>query len=82
MPQQQQGRQQPSTPPLLTQLLHANAPVMLQVNNAGILIRSTWDQQSYDSTLKTNTVGPITLSQALLPSLAPGALIIMVSSGE
>lgn len=55
---------------------------MLQVNNAGILIRNNWDQQSYNSTLKTNTVGPITLSQALLPSLAPGALIIMVSSGE
>lgn len=54
---------------------------VLQVNNAGILIGSKWDQQSYDSTLAVNATGPVALSQALLPSLPPGALIIMVSSG-
>lgn len=54
----------------------------LQVNNAGILIGKTWDQQAYDSTVAVNTKGPIELSRALLPHLAPDALIVMVSSGR
>lgn len=53
----------------------------LLVNNAGILIGKTWDQQAYDSTVAVNTKGPIELSQALLPHLATDALIVMVSSG-
>lgn len=56
--------------------------VLSQVNNAGILIGKTWDQQAYDSTVAVNTKGPIELSRALLPHLAPDALIVMVSSGR
>jgi NAD(P)-dependent dehydrogenase (short-subunit alcohol dehydrogenase family) len=53
-----------------------------QVNNAGILVRQTWDKETYDNTLSVNTAGPVLLSQALLPLLAPGALIVNVSSSE
>jgi NAD(P)-dependent dehydrogenase (short-subunit alcohol dehydrogenase family) len=53
-----------------------------QVNNAGILVRQTWDKETYDNTLAVNTAGPVLLSQALLPLLAPGALIVNVSSSE
>lgn len=53
----------------------------VQVNNAGILITKKWDQESYDTTVAVNTKGPIAVSRALLPYLAPDALIIMVSSG-
>ncbi|KAF6266436.1 hypothetical protein COO60DRAFT_1474854 [Scenedesmus sp. NREL 46B-D3] len=53
----------------------------LLINNAGILVRQVWDKETYDSTLAVNTAGPVLLSQALLPLLAPGACIINVSSG-
>jgi NAD(P)-dependent dehydrogenase (short-subunit alcohol dehydrogenase family) len=53
----------------------------LLVNNAGILFTKTWTEEQYNKTLTVNFVGPVTLSQTLLPLLAPGALIIMVSSG-
>ncbi|WIA15411.1 hypothetical protein OEZ85_002065 [Tetradesmus obliquus] len=53
----------------------------LLVNNAGILVRAAWDKPTYDTTLAVNTAGPVLLSQSLLPLLAPGALIINVSSG-
>jgi NAD(P)-dependent dehydrogenase (short-subunit alcohol dehydrogenase family) len=52
------------------------------VNNAGILVSKIWDQETFDRTLAVNTKGPIAISQALLPHLAPDALIVMVSSGE
>lgn len=53
----------------------------MQVNNAGILVTKVWDQETYDKTVTVNTKGPIAVSRALLPNLAPNALIIMVSSG-
>jgi len=53
-----------------------------QVNNAGILTPGVWDQPTFDQTVKVNVVGPVQLSQALLPLLSPGALIVMVSSGR
>jgi NAD(P)-dependent dehydrogenase (short-subunit alcohol dehydrogenase family) len=62
--------------------LYAAASVASQVNNAGILISGKWDQESYNSTFAVNTMGPIALSQALLPYLAPDAVIVMVSSGR
>lgn len=62
--------------------LGAAASVASQVNNAGILISGKWDQESYDSTFAVNTKGPIALGQALLPHLAPDAVIVMVSSGR
>lgn len=58
------------------------ATCLLQVNNAGILVSKVWDQETFDRTLAVNTKGPIAISQALLPHLAPDALIVMVSSGE
>jgi NAD(P)-dependent dehydrogenase (short-subunit alcohol dehydrogenase family) len=53
----------------------------MQINNAGVLVRGALDKATYDNTLAVNTAGPVLLSQALLPLLAPGALIINVSSG-
>jgi NAD(P)-dependent dehydrogenase (short-subunit alcohol dehydrogenase family) len=52
------------------------------VNNAGILVSKVWDRETFDRTLAVNTKGPIAISQALLPHLAPDALIVMVSSGD
>lgn len=46
------------------------------------MLRHAWDQPTYDTTLAVNIAGPIAVTQALLPHLADGALIIMVSSGE
>jgi NAD(P)-dependent dehydrogenase (short-subunit alcohol dehydrogenase family) len=53
----------------------------LLINNAAIMIRHAWDAESYATTLAVNTVGPPTLTEGLLPSLAPNSLIIMVTSG-
>jgi short-subunit dehydrogenase involved in D-alanine esterification of teichoic acids len=85
LPQQQQ--QQQTTPRavdylLVRFLLLEHCRLLPQVNNAGVFNGSKWDEQTFNSTLAVNTTGPIAVSQALLPSLAPGALIIMVSSGE
>jgi NAD(P)-dependent dehydrogenase (short-subunit alcohol dehydrogenase family) len=67
----------------LTQLVETqyNQQIDLLVNNAGILTPGVWDQPIFDQTVKVNVVGPVQLSQALLPLLSPGALIVMVSSG-
>lgn len=51
------------------------------MNNAGILTPGVWDQATFDQTIKVNVAGPVQLSQALLPLLSPGALVVMVSSG-
>jgi NAD(P)-dependent dehydrogenase (short-subunit alcohol dehydrogenase family) len=56
--------------------------VDLLINNAAIMIRHKWDAESYATTLAVNTVGPLALTEGLLPSLAPDSLIIMVTSGE
>jgi NAD(P)-dependent dehydrogenase (short-subunit alcohol dehydrogenase family) len=53
----------------------------LLVNNAGILFTKTWSEEAYSKTMAVNVAGPVAISQALLPLLAPGALIVMVSSG-
>lgn len=50
-----------------------------QINNAGILHRE-WDKAILDSTIKTNYDGPVNITYQLLPHLAQGALVIMVSS--
>eukprot|EP00877_Chromochloris_zofingiensis_P012949 jgi/Chrzof1/7908/Cz02g40230.t1 len=49
------------------------------INNAGILHRE-WDKAILDSTIKTNYDGPVNITYQLLPHLAQGALVIMVSS--
>ena len=61
--------------------------VDLLVNNAGILLdedRSTtatrMDPAVFDQTLAVNLIGPITMSQSLLPLMGDGARIINVSS--
>jgi NAD(P)-dependent dehydrogenase (short-subunit alcohol dehydrogenase family) len=56
--------------------------VDLLINNAAIMIRHKWDAESYATTLAVNTVGPLTLTEGMLPSLAPNSLIIMVTSGQ
>jgi NAD(P)-dependent dehydrogenase (short-subunit alcohol dehydrogenase family) len=59
-----------------------NQQVDLLINNAAVMIRHKWDAESYATTLAVNTVGPMALTEGLLPSLAPDSLIIMVTSGE
>uniref|UniRef100_A0A383VG77 Uncharacterized protein n=1 Tax=Tetradesmus obliquus TaxID=3088 RepID=A0A383VG77_TETOB len=58
-----------------------NQQVDLLINNAAIMIRQAWDAESYATTLAVNTAGPLTLTEALLPSLAANSLVIMVTSG-
>jgi NAD(P)-dependent dehydrogenase (short-subunit alcohol dehydrogenase family) len=53
---------------------------MLQVNNAGILPKD-WTAQAFEQCIATNVVGPIQLSQQLLPHMAKGSAVVMVSSG-
>eukprot|EP00775_Hariotina_reticulata_P008630 gene8630-8811_t len=50
------------------------------------LVEKEYNQQidllaTFDQTVKVNVAGPVQLSHALLPLLAPGALVVMVSSG-
>lgn len=54
--------------------------VDILVMNAGILVSEEWSREAYDRTLAVNTAGPCRLADALLPHLAPGALIVAVSS--
>eukprot|EP00882_Tetradesmus_deserticola_P028024 GHRQ01031192.1.p1 GENE.GHRQ01031192.1~~GHRQ01031192.1.p1 ORF type:complete len:151 (+),score=47.93 GHRQ01031192.1:367-819(+) len=61
---------------------HYNQQVDLLINNAAIMIRHAWDTESYATTLAVNTVGPLALTEGLLPSLAADSLIVMVTSGE
>jgi NAD(P)-dependent dehydrogenase (short-subunit alcohol dehydrogenase family) len=49
------------------------------VNNAGIAAPS-WSQRDWDANLATNALGPALLTQQLLPALAPGSAVVMVSS--
>jgi hypothetical protein len=72
----------PKLCPLPCNCYLCQCPSHQQVNNAGILVRQTWDKETYDNTLAVNTAGPVLLSHALLPLLAPGALIVNVSSSE
>eukprot|EP00877_Chromochloris_zofingiensis_P008308 jgi/Chrzof1/3730/Cz13g06250.t1 len=52
----------------------------LLINNAGINLGDDWDQDTLATTLATNVDGPVDTTYKLLPYLAPGALVIMVSS--
>lgn len=53
----------------------------VQVNNAGMLDAEAWARDVFDRTMHTNFFGPVALTRQLLPHLAEGALVIMVSSG-
>lgn len=44
-----------------------NHPLIL-INNAGIY-KNGWNEQVYNETLKTNTLGPIALTEGLLPTM-------------
>ncbi|KAF8056475.1 Ranbp10 [Scenedesmus sp. PABB004] len=55
--------------------------VDLLVNNAGVVERGVWERGAFERTLATNASAPVAIASALLPHLAPGALVIMVSSG-
>lgn len=57
------------------------ALVLLQVNNAAILVRGAWDESTYNETMAVNVVGPLSLTQQLTHMMPQGALVIMVSSG-
>eukprot|EP00877_Chromochloris_zofingiensis_P008306 jgi/Chrzof1/3729/Cz13g06240.t1 len=57
-----------------------NGKIDLVINNAGINLGDAWDQDTLATTLATNVDGPVDTTYKLLPYLAPGALVIMVSS--
>ncbi len=53
------------------------------INNAGILDRVTLDDLDFDSIRKqfeVNALGPLRLTQALLPNLQPGSKVVMMTS--
>jgi hypothetical protein len=52
-----------------------------QINNAGIL-PELWSRQALELCVATNVAGPVTLTQQLLPHMAQGSTVVMVSSGE
>lgn len=54
--------------------------VDLLVNNAGIAIWGKFDAGPHELTTLTNVDGPIDLTLALLPHMAPGGRVVMVSS--
>ena len=66
---------------LATRLAGRNIDVL--VNNAGILRPDTLASLDYDAMLeqfRVNTLGPLRVSQALLPNLEPGSKIAIVTS--
>lgn len=54
---------------------------MLQINNAAILVRGTWDEATYNETLAVDVTGPLSLTEQLAPLMPRDSLVIMVSSG-
>ena len=51
------------------------------VNNAGVY-ETGWSRQSFDACVQTNFLGPVRLTLALLPMMAPGAAtVVNVGSG-
>ncbi len=50
------------------------------VNNAGISINSRFDEPSVRLTIDTNFFGPLRVTDALLPFMQKGAIVVMVSS--
>lgn len=56
------------------------APLDILINNAGVALDG-FDADVVRRTLAVNTFGAMDLTDALLPTMAPGARIVMVSSG-
>jgi NAD(P)-dependent dehydrogenase (short-subunit alcohol dehydrogenase family) len=53
------------------------------VNNAGILLRDNFGELDYDDMMRqyqVNTLGPLRVTEALLPNLSSGAKVAIVSS--
>jgi NAD(P)-dependent dehydrogenase (short-subunit alcohol dehydrogenase family) len=69
-----------SAPTGLAEALDSVAPLDVLVNNAGASL-SGFDGDVARRTLQTNTWGPLRLTLALEPRLAPRARVVMVSSG-
>lgn len=59
--------------------LNYDQKINVLVNNAGIYPRE-WSKEVFDRAISTNYKGPLLLTEKLLPYLAPGATIVMVSS--
>ena len=58
-------------------------PIDILINNAGILRSDTLDSIDYDAMLeqyRVNTLGPLRVTQALLPNLHEGSKVAIVSS--
>lgn len=57
-------------------------PIVGLVNNAGMFpMRSTKNAQGWEMSFATNHLGPLLLTEALLPHLPDGANIVFVASG-
>lgn len=53
------------------------------INNAGILSRQTLDELDFDAMrrqFEVNALGPLRVTRALLPCLAPGAKVVIITS--
>jgi len=59
------------------------APIDVLINNAGIFANETLDQLDYDSIQKqfaVNTLGPLRITEALLPRLSHGSKVALITS--
>eukprot|EP00210_Caulerpa_lentillifera_P006586 g6291.t1 len=57
-----------------------NGQINLLINNAGVM-KKEWNKESFEFCLTTNLHGPMELTEKLVPYLAHGSRVVMVSSG-
>lgn len=61
----------------------ADVPIDLLINNAGVLGKETiedWDPNTIDYQFRVNALGPLLITQRLLPQLDKGAKVVMITS--
>jgi NAD(P)-dependent dehydrogenase (short-subunit alcohol dehydrogenase family) len=64
------------------EIIALHLPLAGLVNNAGIMeMRATKNAQGWDTAFATNHLGPIALTEALMPQLPDGANVVFVCSG-
>jgi NAD(P)-dependent dehydrogenase (short-subunit alcohol dehydrogenase family) len=64
------------------EIIGLRLPLAGLVNNAGIMqLRATKNAQGWDTTFATDYLGPIALTEALMPQLPDGANVVFVCSG-
>jgi NAD(P)-dependent dehydrogenase (short-subunit alcohol dehydrogenase family) len=64
------------------EIIALGLPLAGLVNNAGIMeLRATKNAQGWDTTFATDHLGPIALTEALMPHLPDGANVVFVCSG-